>query len=167
MVDSGCGSVLLPLQKGQVGTLPALFDQAHYSWTINDSRGTGTVNSHTLILRPLAGTIPVLLMKDKRTTAIPAYQIPYLRFHLCCEDAIELQQLKPSFLSARDMTKLSAFVTNIASMKDTTNVSQLRKHALLGQWFLDDLEDEDHDGDDKEMPQLVSRVGELVDELLT
>jgi len=214
MIDSGCGSLLLPLQKGQVTEFLTRFPTDTFVWSINASRGTGSLHASTLHIKGKAGgnTIPIRLMADLLPKA-PTFYVGYLRFHLCYEDAQELLDLAPQSTPLREpyQKNLRELIGRVNALRDHDSacVTERRTHALLGQsvigqdnfaaiqhrgiftlvdaatfsWdrYLDqladieavrsridtreynDLEDDDHDGDDEDIPPFVG-LEDLIDE---
>lgn len=82
MVDTGCSSLLLPLADGDLNSLVSNFSPPAHSWRIGGSVGVGVLNSLTLILRHTTpDTDFKIRLRDNELKS------PYLRFHLCYEDA--------------------------------------------------------------------------------
>eukprot|EP01127_Copromyxa_protea_P006305 TRINITY_DN1610_c0_g1_i1.p1 TRINITY_DN1610_c0_g1~~TRINITY_DN1610_c0_g1_i1.p1 ORF type:complete len:208 (+),score=10.22 TRINITY_DN1610_c0_g1_i1:38-661(+) len=85
MIDSGCNTLLLPLERGQIGLLAELFPFDSHTWRIGLSNGVG---GKSAVLHIEAASISVCLSP----TALPI-SVNALRFHLHPEDFGELLAL--------------------------------------------------------------------------
>lgn len=205
MVDSGCNSLLLPFPQAEqddctfeidVGLLEPFLGN-EFKWSIS---GSSSVGSITLRIENRNESVPVGWMQLAFSRQV---QLDYLRFHLGSGAANALKnhgKLLPDHKRA-----LRDFLTDLGG-----RVSKERKHALLGQYYLDqvcciqrgsvmfmvdrnisnpinidhianqcdefarplvgnydgfdDLEDEDHDGDDNEDRRLPWDPTDYIDE---
>ena len=194
MVDSGCNSLLLPFPQAEqddgtfeidMGPLEPFLGN-EFKWSISGSSGTGAVGSKTLRIENRNDSVPVGWMQLAFSRQV---QLDYLRFHLGSGAAKALKN--HGKLLRDDKRALRDFLTALGG-----RISKERKHALLGQYYLDqvcciqsgsvmfmvdrnisnpinitqvanqcdefanrlvrdfdgfdDLEDEDHDGDDED-----------------
>jgi len=136
MIDSGCNMTLLPIQSPDTLTdMTKLFPITHYTWRISESTRIGSLNSPLLIITPLQGTVNIVLSEDLKPYN---FQLEYLRFHVCYEDAKALLNLSQS-ISLLNSNILSTFVQTIDSVLiavPNAVVGKRRNHALLGQQVL-------------------------------
>lgn len=198
MIDSGCNSLLLPLRKGEISQLSVDFPPKSFHWQIASSTG---VSSQCLCLKITAkvGEIPVTLCKDllkaDQTGISTAFQVRFLRFHLCSEDLRDILETEHVL-----QILFPQYEETIREFISLGHVIPRRTHALLGQELLsqyssfqhgkviavvdprhfllcsweqitdlegyifaheatlpenfNDLEDEDHEGDDEEFYEL-------------
>jgi hypothetical protein len=137
MFDSGCNSSLLPLTLGQVKDLYNRFPLSNgYRWSLGGFNGVASLQSPTLRIKSSGSLMQAQLATDANG---PSIDFPYLRFHLCLEDVLDLLSLTPSPLDTIEIGLLKDFVEMVASIKKnypSLKIAQRRSHALFGQWFL-------------------------------
>jgi len=185
MLDSGCNSMLLPLQHDQISLVKNSFPVADFKWKIRSSLGVAS-QSLTLIIsaRDQSKKFAIELCRDIRVDCVS--HCDSIRFHL--SNAVMSELKNCTYLTGVDRQKLTNFVQSGFKSRE-------RKHALLGQAVMkyypsiqyqslyvifhsekhrildlydityidtfieewaelpegfDDLEDEDHDGDDED-----------------
>ena len=96
LVDNGCSSHLLPLQKGELTTIVDIFPPTTHKWNITTSKGVAAATSLTLKVFSKDGSdFKVSLCADmKQDPSKSVFSFEFLQFHLCLEDVQEL--LAPS-----------------------------------------------------------------------
>eukprot|EP01127_Copromyxa_protea_P006306 TRINITY_DN1610_c0_g1_i2.p1 TRINITY_DN1610_c0_g1~~TRINITY_DN1610_c0_g1_i2.p1 ORF type:complete len:234 (+),score=31.38 TRINITY_DN1610_c0_g1_i2:38-739(+) len=123
MIDSGCNTLLLPLERGQIGLLAELFPFDSHTWRIGLSNGVG---GKSAVLHIEAASISVCLSP----TALPI-SVNALRFHLHPEDFGELLALVQAGKNVQGSEALATL--------GSSGVPKRRTHALVGQWILGKL----------------------------
>jgi hypothetical protein len=124
------------VEKGQITHLLKSFPTPNFQWKIQTSSGVASLNSPVLVIRSQVGEIDVCLAQD---LGGPVVKMPYLRFHLCVEDAHELVALSPSPLISTEIDELNKFISLVSAIKaqyPDLKIAERRKHALLGQWVI-------------------------------
>jgi hypothetical protein len=134
MIDSGCNTILLPIPNGDVlREMVKNFPMDRYSWNISHSAGASALSCPILTITPLVGTVLVELAKDCR---ICQSQVPFLRFHVCYEDANTM--FKENF-GVLNREALDTFVQTVDAARSSVpqaTIGERRSYALLGQQFL-------------------------------
>eukprot|EP01089_Gocevia_fonbrunei_P022027 TRINITY_DN874_c0_g2_i1.p1 TRINITY_DN874_c0_g2~~TRINITY_DN874_c0_g2_i1.p1 ORF type:complete len:290 (+),score=8.04 TRINITY_DN874_c0_g2_i1:67-936(+) len=146
MFDTGCNSILLPLQDhDHLTKIMELFPTTgdwKYTWTVSSSNGVGTLNSPVLHVRYpdyadyVDKTIEITLSSDSHPFKM---QVKSLRFHLCYEDTIGLQKLHNSgkvALNEASVRHLNSFIDTVTAIKTvlpSIQIGKRRRHALIGQ----------------------------------
>jgi len=128
LIDTGCNSLLLPIEDGQLEELFEAFPFETYHWLVSGSKGVGALNSLVLMIKPHDATETI----NATLHGNVSFQVPYLRFHLCYEDATELQSI-----AEIQTDKLDNWLEVIASVRKLGVACGTRRtHALIGQMFL-------------------------------
>ena len=136
MIDTGCNSILLPLQKDELPALAKAFPFDSFFWDVGNSRGVAS-RSLTLKIAPSVpgNRIPIRLCYDLLRPEKPC-EVDFLRFHLCSEDAVVLRDDPAFFDNLLENGKLA--ITKFLDDPPSHDGSR-RTHALLGQAILQDL----------------------------
>jgi hypothetical protein len=130
MIDSGCGSLLLPFPLGTaVDALTRYAVAGLYDWTISQSRGTGAVHSPVLKIKsPIGSKFDIRLGGNNMP-----FQIPFLRFHLG-KQAADLLRSHDAFRTMLDESCQGALADFSVSLGEAH--APERRLVLLGQSFL-------------------------------
>jgi len=121
MIDSGCGSLLLPLNQEVLETITKEYNSNDYVWKISKSKGV-SAEASVLIIEKAMSNFNVCISEDIFECKL---EVTKLRFHICSEDsALILNNLK-------DYSKLASYKDKLEAFKDK-NIKR-RTHVLLGQ----------------------------------
>lgn len=134
MIDSGCGSLLLPFPLLGTTAVDALARYAVaglYDWTVSQSRdSTGAVRAPVLKIKsPIGSQFDIRLGGNNMP-----FQIPFLRFHLG-RQAADLLRSHDAFRAMLDESCKCALAAFSAASVGEAHVPE-RRHVLLGQSFL-------------------------------
>lgn len=141
MVDSGCNSILLPLQQGKLQeTLDAFPEDKGFNCYFGISHG---VSGQSAVLRIKARnpSEPILIKLAKDLFPNVEFKVKHLRFHLVQEDIESLRA------DSRMLARFEQEDRKAIQESKATNTER-RKHALIGQSIMqqDDVSSLQHEG---------------------
>jgi len=137
MIDSGCNAILLPIcNKEQLDEMAKLFPPNRFVWSVGGSKGVGAVHSPTLVLKPLGSepkqTFSVSLGQDVFQNT---FELPFLRFHVCYEDAKTLNSTA-HVIGKQNLVPFISKVETLQKAIPNLEIAERRYHALIGQAIL-------------------------------
>jgi len=140
MMDSGCGSLLLPLDNKSLDFITNNFSSHSYLWKVGGTKGVGALDSKTLTIDNLTGKFTIKLMTD-----ILSYskKVTKLRFHVSYHMALQLLDKPQISSNEKNLANLKSHVNIIDEVnkileKENSKGDVLkveRTHALIGQTF--------------------------------
>ena len=143
MMDSGCGSFLLPLNDQSLNFITSNFSSHGYLWKVGGSKRVGAFDSQILTIDNLIGKFTVQLMTD---TLSYSKQVTKLRFHVSYQMALNLLE-KPQISSNKEnLANLKSHINIVDQISkillkennfsgEETFLMGERTHALIGQTF--------------------------------
>lgn len=142
VVDSGCTSLLLPIEdKWALDTIFSCYSKTKYEYRVGTSSGVSGHVTLTLIVRSTPfNKFSVVLCKDLIENPIPV-AINKLMFTLCYEDVDEIckKRIDSFATSYDDVLLMEKWLKNTVTAQGGKGTLPRRKHALLGQSFCKDL----------------------------
>lgn len=129
-MDSGCNSLLLPLDDAKLQYLETSFASSKYHWTVEYSSGVG-ISTPKLLIKDQTNNLEIHLLKGTHDFK---KKLKCLRFFVALADVDIL--LKSKNLAEKHISLLMNFkkmAMSINSVCPELKFGQRRKHALLGQ----------------------------------
>jgi hypothetical protein len=136
MLDSGCSSLLLPFEPGQINNIAGWFPHANYEYYIRAGGGVAALQAPVLCIKRRHGVPPFNISLSQ---SFMPYNFTYgkpLRFTLCYEDALALVALSnPVNFPITDIGYVTSFINAVDVVRTAlpaTVIGERRRHALLG-----------------------------------
>jgi len=136
MIDSGCNTILLPIDNGQIESIYNKFANNDYIWNIFQSKGVSSLNAAILQIKSKIKPIKMILGEN-----IFNYQedIKIIRFHLCYDDIQWIIKNDNKMLNINEINilkELYELMNDIKNKYPKIEIGKRRKHGLIGQSIL-------------------------------
>jgi hypothetical protein len=134
MLDSGCNTLLLPMDESTLDVLIEHYSGSQFFWSIIKTGGSGDFSSLVLVI---SASCPMTtnLFADVFHLSI---KLDHLRFHISFQDAKNIISKRLNFLREADILVLEEFcrVVELIERKTGHTIGKRRNYALLGQMLM-------------------------------
>jgi hypothetical protein len=130
MVDTGCNSLLLPLDGITLDLLSEHYSGNEFGWTICKSKGEAVVSP----LLVISACCPMMTNLFANVFHF-SVKLDHLRFHVSFEDAKDIISRRPKKLNEADILVLEEFcrIAQLIEKETGVKIGKRRNYAILGQ----------------------------------